>query len=187
MRRRREVDSQAEKDAAEHPRQAWQAGRQGGESAGKGQHDCLVPCRKLHPLPPPLPFSERLTAWLLSTLDQLSPSWKSHVCTNMLSIPTTITFLQCFDLSRCRLYIRVCVCVCAFVWKGVRDTHREEEAVFKISQFYLAPNHRCLSGLCNDMFGAWISRATSCLTTIFSPGRAFNTLKILWNTMWKLK
>lgn len=47
--RRREVVSQAEKDAAEYPWQAWQAGRQGGESAGKEQRDSHCPMQEAAP------------------------------------------------------------------------------------------------------------------------------------------
>lgn len=49
-RRRREADSQAEERGRRcRAPSAWQAGRQGGESAGKEQRDGLVSYRKLLP------------------------------------------------------------------------------------------------------------------------------------------
>lgn len=51
--RRREVVSQAEKDAAEYPWQAWQAGRQADREEKvleKNSVIAIVPCRKPLPL-----------------------------------------------------------------------------------------------------------------------------------------
>lgn len=112
--RRMVVDSQAEKDAAEQPHQAWQAGRQTGRrKCWKRKAWLLGPMQKAAPSHP---FSKRLNAWLLSTLDQVSPSGKSHVCTNTL-FPFPPPYFSSVSIQAGAGFslspsLPVCVCVC---------------------------------------------------------------------------